>query len=89
MICLSFLLDAFLTIFFVAAGESFRPLFNLSYLFGVLCIRDRGAAVIAAQQSCKRPLLTQRHTAMPLYKCLRGHLRIIPIHYINPFSYSV
>ena len=45
-----------------------------------------GSRTVFPQHGGKTPLLTERHSAVPLCKGRRGQLRIIPIHYINsPF----
>lgn len=48
-----------------------------------------GSRTVIPKQGGKTPLLTERHSAVPLCKGRRGHLRIIPIHYINPFLFTV
>lgn len=42
-----------------------------------------GSRTVTPKQGGKTPLLTERHSAVPLCKGRRGHLGIIPIHYIN------
>lgn len=48
-----------------------------------------GSRTVIPKHGGKTPLLTERHSAVPLCKGRRGHLRIIPIHYINPFLFTV